>query len=423
MIAFKCLKKGVYLLSALFLLACQPSPSDKQAIASDDVSGDSAPIITDSSVTMAPEHILSIKSSRYQPSLGLQGKIEPIKKINLMTLQPLAVTEVLVKEGQWVEKGAPLLIVKRLNDADQTSASLTAQAEDLPNASETDVQSLNATTGKAPEKAPKDTENDVTASDPQKAKSDDGNDDNSNNGSNNDKSADNSSATTVTQSTEDTIQTSKSAKNAEMPPDLITIRASFSGRVENLQASTGSTLKADAQILQLSDKNTLHFTATLPIQAKPQLSVGQTVNFTINDSLDKFTGQVSKLKTTSQPTTLLVYVNVIENETTREKLLPNMAVKGRVNHGQIEVGTIVPKQALHNVDLSELQTPPHKPLRPLAANVWVIGQDQRLIHQPIEVIEYDPSTDQYLIAGISNDSLICLANLPIDSKGKKVIVS
>ena len=59
----------------------------------------------------------------------------------------------------------------------------------------------------------------------------------------------------------------------------------------------------------------------------------------------------------------------------------------------------------------------------MTANVWIIGQDQRLTRQPIEVVEYDPTTQQYLIAGVSNDSLICLADLPVDSKGKKVIVS
>ena len=116
-------------------------------------------------------------------------------------------------------------------------------------------------------------------------------------------------------------------------------------------------------------------------------------------------------------------MNVIENEASRNKLKPEMMVTGRVNYGQIDVGTIVPKRALHDVNLTELKKPPYMPLKPLTANVWIIGQDQRLTRQPIEVVEYDPTTQQYLIAGVSNDSLICLADLPIDSQGKKVIVS
>lgn len=176
-------------------------------------------------------------------------------------------------------------------------------------------------------------------------------------------------------------------------------------------------------LLQLNDETQLHFVATLPIQAAPQLSIGQTVNFTTDDKSDNFTGQVSKLTETSRPKTLLVHVDVINNKASRAKLIPDMKVAGRVNYGQIDVGTIVPKRALHDVDLTELQTAPYKPLTPLTANVWIIGQDQRLLRRAIEVIEYNPTTKQYLIAGISNDSLICLADLPVDSKGKRVIVS
>ena len=86
------------------------------------------------------------------------------------------------------------------------------------------------------------------------------------------------------------------------------------------------------------------------------------------------------------------------------------------------MGTIVPAHGIHDVDLTALQKPPYKPLSPLTANVWTIKQDQRLTRQSVEVIEYDPSTKQYLIAGISNDSLICLADLPLESAGKKVVI-
>ena len=185
----------------------------------------------------------------------------------------------------------------------------------------------------------------------------------------------------------------------------------------------GQKIEAQTVLLKLSDETELHFISTLPIEAESQISVGQTVNFTAEDRVDKFTGQVSKVQAVKQPIQLLVYVNVINNEVSRNQLAPDMQVTGRVDYGQIEVGTIVPKIALHNVDLTQIQVPPYKPLRSLTANIWIIGQDQRLTRQPIEVIEYDPLTKQYLIAGISSDSLICLANLPIESKGKKVVVS
>lgn len=403
MTASKYLRKSLYLFSMLFIAACQPSPINESAVTdTEEETADTPLIITSDSVTMTPEHILSIKPSRYQPSLGLQGNIEPIKQTTFVAVHPIRIEETLVSEGQWVEKGTPLLVFKRTGTA--------SKAEDLKKPEQGNVESndINKTNSE-------DTLNSVQAApntDIAVVRK-----------TNNDKNLEAKSAI----DTDSNIPTSQNADvntaKQDMQYNSITIHASFSGRVESLSADAGQQLAARTSLLQISDETKLHFMATLPIQAKPQLSVGQTVNFTAEGVSEKFTGQVSKLVSTSQPKKLLVYVNVIDNEVSRDKLLPNMKVTGRVNYGQIDVGTIVPKRALHDVDLTELQTPPYMPRQPLTANVWIIGQDQRLTRQPIEVVEYDPTTQQYLIAGVSNDSLICLADLPVDSKGKKVIVS
>src|SRR5690606_36868192 len=86
-------------------------------------------VITEDSVTMAPDHILSIKPSRYQPSIGLQGTLEPVKQIKLMTAHPVTVEEVLVTEGQLVEKDMPLLIVRRVrSDRSEANSSDTLES-------------------------------------------------------------------------------------------------------------------------------------------------------------------------------------------------------------------------------------------------------------------------------------------------------
>jgi len=406
MTASKYLRKSLYLFSMLFIAACQPSPINESAVTdTEEETADTPLIITSDSVTMTPEHILSIKPSRYQPSLGLQGNIEPIKQTTFVAVHPIRIEETLVSEGQWVEKGTPLLVFRRIGTA--------SKAEGLKKPEQDNVES-----------------NDVNKTNPENTQNSD---------AKSAQAAPDADIAVVRKTDSDKTLEANSAidtdsnitnQNADINTaeqdtqyNSITIHASFSGRVESLSADAGQQLAARASLLQISDETKLHFMATLPIQAKPQLSVGQTVNFTADGISDKFTGQVSKLVSTSQPKKLLVYVNVIDNEVSRDKLLPNMKVTGRVNYGQIDVGTIVPKRALHDVDLTELQIPPYMPLQPLTANVWIIGQDQRLTRQPIEVVEYDPTTQQYLIAGVSNDSLICLADLPVDSKGKKVIVS
>ena len=341
------LKNSGYLLSALLLIACQPN-SPTEVMSSADNAAVDIPLISADSVTVTRDHILSIKPTRYQPSVGLQGRIEAIKHINLVAIQPIKVEQVLVSENQWVKKGTPLLTVRT-----QTASSKMIDSNKLDSS--------------------------------------------------------------------DTVD--RSATETNTVSNLITLGASFSGRVESLSAQVGQEVAAQTSLLKLSDETQLHFVSTLPIEAESQISVGQTVNFTAEDKVDTFTGQVSKVQAVKQPIQLLVYVNVVNNEVSRNQIAPGMQVTGRVDYGQIEVGTIVPKDALHNVDLTQIQVPPYKPLRSLSANIWIIGQDQRLIHQPIEVIEYDPLTKQYLIAGITNDSLICVANLPIESKGKKVVVS
>ena len=406
MTASKYLRKSLYLFSMLFIAACQPSPTNESAVTDTEAeTADTPLIITSDSVTMTPEHILSIKPSRYQPSLGLQGNIEPIKQTTFVAVHPIRIEKTLVSEGQWVEKGTPLLVFRRTGTA--------SKAEDLKK-----PEQGNSESGGTNQNNQEDTQN----SDANSAQAAPDADIAVVRKTDSDKTLEaNSAIDTDSNITNQNADINTAKQDAQY--NSITIHASFSGRVENLSADAGQQLAARASLLQISDETKLHFMATLPIQAKPQLSVGQTVNFTAEGISDKFTGQVSKLVSTSQPKKLLVYVNVIDNEVSRDKLLPNMKVTGRVNYGQIDVGTIVPKRALHDVDLTELQTPPYMPLQPLTANVWIIGQDQRLTRQPIEVVEYDPTTQQYLIAGVSNDSLICLADLPVDSKGKKVIVS
>ena len=422
------LKKSVYLLSALLIIACQPSPPTSEPVTAENSETVNMPLlIRADSITMTPDHILSVKPTRYQPSLGLEGEIEPIKKVNLTAGQALIVEKVLVKKNQWVEKGAPLFIVRRQTSQIQQPADVavaaTNSAETVEinkksdikpeqsavnnqnSANDTVINSGNQTKQAVKIDAEIDAESDakMTAANSKKATTD--------------------NATSSGSSSNDELNNTQEAAPSEKSYNLITVRASFSGRIEKLYIKNEQKIEARQPLLKLSDETELHFIATLPIDAESQISVGQTVNFTAEGLIDKFTGQVSKLTTTQQPKQLLVAVNVVDNKVSRNQIRPDMKVTGRVDYGQIQVGTTVPKRALHNVDLTVLHKPPYKPLRPLIANVWIIKQDQRLTRQPAEVIEYDPLTKQYLIAGITNDSLICLANLPVESEGKKAVVS
>ena len=114
LLAFSPLKKGAYLLGAALLIACQPSPPTSEPVTAENSEAFDTPLlIRADSITMTPDHILSVKPTRYQPSLGLEGEIEPIKQVNLIAAQALTVEQVWVKINQRVEKGAPLFTVRR----------------------------------------------------------------------------------------------------------------------------------------------------------------------------------------------------------------------------------------------------------------------------------------------------------------------
>ena len=383
-------KNSTLLLTMVLVMGCQPPTTDSNNEVETPI------VINADSVAMSSEYILSVKPSRYQPSLGLQGDIEPIKQSRYITAQDVTIKKILVSKGQWVEEGTPILIVERqtLNTAiafngssNNNNKNDTLDSEENED-SEHKLSNDNVITDSV------NTDNNAIGKD-----------------------------TENTESAKKPSLTGASAHEKSNDPELITIRANFSGHVDDIYVESTQHVTANTPLFYIVNNTDLRFIATLPLKAESQLSVGQNVNFTTDGMTEKFSGQVSALKSSDQSDQLHVYVHVINNDASRGKLKPKMSVAGRVDYGQIEVGNIVPKHAIHDVDLSELQKPPYKPLLPLTANVWIIKQDQRLTRQPVEVIEYDPSTGQYLIAGINNDSLICLADLPIESAGKKVVIS
>lgn len=417
-----CNIKSALLVSVLALSGCQPPDDASQsAIAPAETTNKEADltyVINDDTVTLSADSILNLKSSRYQPSLGLQGEIEPIRQASFIAAKAVTVQKVLVEQGQWVEKGAPLLILERQvasedgttkradpSTADNKAPEQAAQrsrenvndnpnAKALDNQSVSDQQALRAITDVKERKG--------------------------------DESGEQANRVSPTSQppTQEQEPALESGSGSDSKLTTITVRAGFAGRVNKLLVASSDTLAADTELLSLVDNRHLQFIATLPIEAEPQLSVGQTVNFTTNDSRKKYTGQISKLSVGDSPNKLNVHVQVLKNDASRQgDLQVGMTATGRVNYGQIAVGTIVPERAIHDTDISALKTPPYQPLAPLAANVWIVKQDQRLTRQPVEVIEYNPSTEQYLIAGVNNDSLICLADLPVESAGKKVVIS
>ncbi len=113
LLPFSPLKKGAYLLSTALLIACQPSPPTSETVTAENSEAFDTPLlIRADSITMTPDHILSVKPTRYQPSLGLEGEIEPIKQVNLVAAQALTVEQV-IKVRPLNQNRLPSTVFKR----------------------------------------------------------------------------------------------------------------------------------------------------------------------------------------------------------------------------------------------------------------------------------------------------------------------
>ena len=93
-----------------------------------------------------------------------------------------------------------------------------------------------------------------------------------------------------------------------------------------------------------------------------------------------------------------------------------------IEYGQIELGVRLPRNAIHEANLDELTKKRPRPNSPIKGYVWIVEQDQRLAYTPVEVVQYFAESDQFLVSGISNESIVCLADLPKNSDGKKLSI-
>lgn len=207
---------------------------------------------------------------------------------------------------------------------------------------------------------------------------------------------------------------------------IITLTAPFGGVVDNLHLNTGMTIKANTPLLTLVDESKYQFISRLPAYLKPHLKIGKTVDISVDDA--PFSGQIARVTESPESfSTIDVSVEISPKKDSANRLTSGQFAKGIVEYGQISVGALVPEFAivdddLSPLDLTKLHTPPHKPQAPIAANVWVVKQDASLTLSRVHIIEYLPESRRFLASGITEDSLIVLAELPMKADGKRVVV-
>ena len=101
------------------------------------------------------------------------------------------------------------------------------------------------------------------------------------------------------------------------------------------------------------------------------------------------------------------------------------SVVGHIDYGQIQVGVMMPKMAVYDaqmnaIDLEPFAKPPHKPESPIDGQIWVIKQNHRLALSPVKLLEYYPKNQQFLVQGITEDSLVVTQPLPKEAHDQEV---
>lgn len=175
-------------------------------------------------------------------------------------------------------------------------------------------------------------------------------------------------------------------------------------------------------VISVANPHRLQLIGTLPLTTQSQLSVGKPVYFTVHEINKEYTGQISHIIPDPESDTLTVRAPLVAGENSQSLLKPGMKASMSIEYGQIELGVRLPREAIHEANLVHLTKNKPRPNSPIKGYVWIIEQDQTLSYTPIEVVEYFAESDKFLVSGINNESLVCLADLPKDSVGKKISV-
>lgn len=412
---------GCLLLGVLGITACQPTGGKKPS--------EFPYFIQNDEIVLHKSHIMAVKTNLYQPSFGLSGIILPKHQANI-TAPHDGTLMMAAKANQLVQKNDTIALLTPLQTSPTQGATNTqGSPADNPTNSTSDTK-------RAHDKSNQDDTDTVNADNNSAA---DGRADNSNNDGSTDDNAHGDAAKAHSSHTSPKALIPKQIQPEQTQPEQnkptappTQIKSPITGHVFEIYHTDGAQIHKDNAIALIGNTELFEFATTLPSSFERYLTIGQTVQFTNTPTQAPTTrlGELSELHNTSfagqitdiRPVgaDIAVTVQIKSNDNSLHK---GMQLVGQVDYGQLAVGVVVPQHAIADgANLKELSRPPYKPLRPIAAKVWVIEQDGRLHLTEVSVVEYDPTTKNYLIVGVSQTSLIVTANLPPTAHNLPVVI-
>ncbi|MBE9577922.1 MULTISPECIES: efflux RND transporter periplasmic adaptor subunit [Moraxella] len=366
-------------------------------------------------ITLATAHVMAIKSERYQPAFRLEGVIIPHKQTTITLPQEGRLDRMLIKAGDTVKAGDIVgrFYQETITFADNPDNSSDDSSDDSPNGSPSGDDTIIDDTGKPADNATTDKQNTNKAENTKISEK----------SKNQSKNKEKTSPHEQADDTDDEAQTVPTPIITKTPFD---VKSPMTGKIEAVFVTDKNTTHPkDTPVLVVFDERFVKFISPLPAEFADYLAVGDGVTFDTEDGRS-FGGQIKGIIPSAKVHGMMdIHVTIKPEQAKKAKLTLDERVGGYVNYGQIEIGVLVPSFAifddmLNPMDLSELTKPPYRPATPRPAWLWTVGQDERLALSKIVIIEYQPESDQYLIAGIGLDGLIVLADLPKQAHGGRV---
>lgn len=365
---------------------------------------------------------------RYQPSYNLEGALIPVDNVDVTTPYPVLSASIEVKEGDKVKQGQvlakvesevsesklPFISNKFLEvyvDGVQVNASKNPIASSAADTSSKQEEKLVAVTLvlKSPISGsitkifdPSQTTEDASIAN-------DAQDNNTQKNKAQDSDAQGNKERNEAKNSQGAETKGRDNKDENNESDE-------SGKTDSDQGNPSS------PVITVTNSQKLQLIGKLPLSTQSQLSVGKPVYFTVHEIQKEFTGQISHVIPDPESDSLIVRAPLVAGENSKELLKPGMQASMSIEYGQIELGVRLPRSAIHEAKLDGLTKKRPRPNSPIKGYVWVVDQAQKLVYTPIEVVQYFADSDQFLVSGISNESLVCLADLPRNSDGKTLSV-
>lgn len=354
-------------------------------------------------IQLLASDVLTTKTERYQPNTTVTGTLEVANQTKVQAVVNSQANQILVKVGDKVKKGQPLVT---LNLEDSKNKLAQAQSDVIAAQAQANVaQSLASRNKVLLDKGF------VAEIEYERSLAD-------------------------AKAQQQAVNAKQAQLNIvkKMYGDM-TITAPMSGVIASRSIEAGQAVSAGQTLMEIIDPSQLEFAANVPSEAQGQVAIGQSVPFTVNNNNTKFVGQVSRIAPQVDASTrqMLIYVKVNPSENT-DQLRAGMFATGTIDYGQIQVGILVPSNAVilddnakSNAKSDGKATSATTNIKPTNANnqkgyVWLINQEQRFVRQPVEIIKRYDDTNQYLISGVNMGSLVVLVPLPADAVGKKAVV-